>query len=405
MQKQSKKVKKISKFVNNQFDFILCITVLLLLSLGIIMVLSASAPSALSETGSSYTYVKKQVTFAIIGIILMIVISKIDYRFYKKYYWIVYFISWGMLLLVVVPVIGISVNGATRWINIGFGQFQPSEITKIGLIIFYAGYLSDHKDDLQNFTKGFVKSFAFLLPPAAILYFVQNHLSVILVIGCITVAMMVIAGAKLSHFGISGGAGLSAVVSLLGFLQMSGKGGFRLDRIQTFFDPWSDATGTGYQVVQSLYAIGSGGFFGVGLGESKQKFLYIPEPHNDFIFSILSEELGFIGCTVVIVLFAIFIWRGILIAMKAPDIFGSLIAVGITTLVGIQVILNIAVVTSSIPTTGMPLPFFSYGGTALLILLCGVRSIIKYIKSRFKSLNLGGIYESNNSSSRYSWTY
>lgn len=169
---------------------------------------------------------------------------------------------------------------------------------------------------------------------------------------------------------------------------MTGKGGFRLDRIETFFDPWADAQGTGYQVVQSLYAIGSGGLFGVGLGESKQKFLYIPEPHNDFIFSILSEELGFVGCLIVILLFTIFIWRGILIAIKAPDMFGSLMAVGITALVAVQAIINIAVVTASIPTTGMPLPFFSYGGTALLILLCSVRHIIKYIKSRFKSLKI-----------------
>lgn len=165
---------------------------------------------------------------------------------------------------------------------------------------------------------------------------------------------------------------------------MTGKGGFRLDRIATFFDPWSDAQGTGYQVVQSLYAIGSGGFFGVGLGESKQKFLYIPEPHNDFIFSILSEELGFFGCCVVIILFAIFIWRGLLIAMKAPDMFGSLIAVGVTALVAVQVVINIAVVTASIPTTGMPLPFFSYGGTALLILLCSVGILLNISRAGSK---------------------
>lgn len=144
-------------------------------------------------------------------------------------------------------------------------------------------------------------------------------------------------------------------------------------------DPWQDMKGDGWQVIQSLYAIGSGGLFGSGLGESKQKYLYLPEPHNDFIFSVLAEELGFIGCVFVIVLFAIFIWRGILIAMKAPDMFGSLIATGITALVAIQVIINIAVVTSSMPATGMPLPFFSYGGTALFILLCEVRSFIKYI--------------------------
>ena len=205
MPKNSNKVKKVSKFVNNQFDFLLCITVLLLLSLGVIMVLSASAPSALSETGSSYTYVRKQATFAIIGIVLMFIISKIDYRFYKKYYWIVYFVSWTMLLLVIVPGIGRNVNGATRWINLGFGQFQPSEITKIGLIIFYAGYLSDHKDELKSFFKGFVKPFLFLVPPVGILFVVQNHLSVSLVIISVTATMMLMAGARVLHFAICGG--------------------------------------------------------------------------------------------------------------------------------------------------------------------------------------------------------
>ena len=205
MPKNSNKVKKVSKFVNNQFDFLLCITVLLLLSLGVIMVLSASAPSALSETGSSYTYVRKQATFAIIGIVLMFIISKIDYRFYKKYYWIVYFVSWTMLLLVIVPGIGRNVKGATRWINLGFGQFQPSEITKIGLIIFYAGYLSDHKDELKSFFKGFVKPFLFLVPPVGILFVVQNHLSVSLVIISVTATMMLMAGAGVLHFAICGG--------------------------------------------------------------------------------------------------------------------------------------------------------------------------------------------------------
>ena len=202
MQKKTYKTKKISKFVNNQFDFILCITILLLLAIGIIMVLSASAPSALSVTGNSYTYVIKQAVFALIGIILMFIISKIDYRFYKKYYWIVYFVSWIILLLVVVPGIGLSVKGATRWINLGFTQFQPSEVTKIGLIIFYAGYLSDHKNELKGFMNGFIKPFAYLIPPVAILFLIQNHLSVSLVITAITATMMLMAGVRVFYFGI-----------------------------------------------------------------------------------------------------------------------------------------------------------------------------------------------------------
>jgi cell division protein FtsW len=160
--------------------------------------------------------------------------------------------------------------------------------------------------------------------------------------------------------------------AMYAFAKYLGKGSFRLARVTSFLNPWADSQGSGWQIIQSLYAIGSGGLFGVGLGNSKQKYLYISEPHNDFIFAVLAEELGFIGCLAVITLFAIFIWRGILVAMKAPDMFGSLLAVGITSLIGLQAIINIAVVTSSMPVTGIALPFFSYGGTSLIILLCSV---------------------------------
>lgn len=382
------KAKKTSKFMNNPLDFILCIVVFILLALGIVMVLSASAPSALAEGGESYMYAGKQLLFGVLGIIFMFIISKIDYRFYKKFYWPIYFASCGILLLVLIPKLGVTVNGATRWVGIpGLGQFQPSELTKIGLIVFYAGYLSDHKNEIKDFWKGFVKPFCFILPPIAILYFVQNHLSASLIIGMITCVMIIIAGARMIYFiacGVCGGAGIGAY--LLYKINSGGSDSFRISRIISFLDPWADATDTGWQVVQSLYAIGSGGLFGTGLGGSKQKYLYISEPQNDFIFSIIAEELGFIGCLIIIALFAIFIWRGILIAIKAPDSFGSLLATGITSLVAIQVILNIAVVTSSVPNTGIPLPFFSYGGTALFILLCSVRYSAQHFKSRNKSI-------------------
>ena len=177
---------------------------------------------------------------------------------------------------------------------------------------------------------------------------------------------------------------ISILIGVFGLLQVSGSNSFRLDRISTYFDPWADAQGTGYQTVQSLYAIGSGGMFGLGLGNSKQKYLYIPEPHNDFIFSILAEELGFVGCIIVVALFMIFIWRGILIAMRTTDMFGSLIAVGITTQIAVQAIINISVVTATVPTTGMSLPFFSYGGTALLLLLANVGILLNISRSNSK---------------------
>lgn len=378
------KKKKNSSFINNQFDFILCIVVILLLALGIIMVLSASAPSALSVTGNSYTYVWKQLIFGVVGLIAMLIISKIDYKVYKKYYWYIYFASWIILLLVLVPGLGQSVKGATRWIKIGGIQFQPSELTKIGIIIFFAGYLTDHKHELHDFKNGFVKPLCYLIPPIGILYVVQNHLSVSMVICIITIVIMFMAGCRLKYFVLVGTIVAVGAVGLVGYMQMSGSDSFRVDRISTYFNPWEDAQGTGYQTIQSLYAIGSGGMFGLGLGNSKQKYLYIPEPHNDFIFSILAEELGFVGCLLVVVLFAVFVWRGILIAMRTNDMFGSLIAIGITTLVGAQAIINIAVVSATVPTTGMSLPFFSYGGTALLLLLANVGILLNISRSSTK---------------------
>ena len=386
MQKVSeKKTKRTSKFLNNKVDYILVITVLTLLTIGVVMVLSASAPSALSMTKSSYTYFFKQFGFAIAGLCIMYIVSKIDYRIYKKYYWVIYIISVLILLLVLVPHLGVEVKGARRWIKLpGIGQFQPSEITKIGMILFYAGYLTDHKDDLKDFSKGFLLPLTFVLIPMGILYVFQNHLIVCLVIGAITCVMMLIAGSRMLHFVLVGLLGIAGVGGYLAKNLTSESDSFRIDRILVFLNPWSDATGTGYQMIQSLYAIGSGGLFGVGLGNSKQKYLYIPEPQNDFIFAIIAEELGFVGCAVIILLFAVFVWRGIVIAMKAPDMYGSLIAVGITTLVAVQAVINIAVVTGSIPTTGMALPFISYGGTSLVILLVAVGILLNISRAGSK---------------------
>ena len=380
---------KVNKAKKSQVDFVLIIIIIILLSFGIVMVLSASAPSALAETGDSYTYVTKQAIFAVGGLAIMWFVSKIDYRIYKKFYWLIYWCSVGVLLLVLIPGLGINAGGARRWINVGFSQFQPSEITKIGMIIFYAGYLSDHKEDLRSFKKGFIYPLLWLMPPVLIALFIQNHLSVGIVMSAITFVMMLMAGCRLLYFVITGlvvgGGGIAALMAYFSMAgDSAGDSNFRFGRILNYMDPWQDPTGQGWQTIQSLYAIGSGGLFGVGLGESKQKYLYVSEPQNDFIFSILAEELGFVGCVVVIVLFALFIWRGILIAMKAPDMFGSLLATGITTLVMVQVVINIGVVTNTIPNTGMSLPFFSAGGTALVMLLgmCGI--LLNISKSRSK---------------------
>ena len=369
---KKKKEKSFSSFVNNPIDFTLLITILLLLSIGLIMVLSASSPSALAQSGNSYAFFSKQLIFGILGIIAMLFISKIDYRFYQKFYKHAWWIA--LILLALVLIVGRTINGAKRWIYVTETlSIQPSEMVKMLMIIFYAGILVKNRDELPFYGKGYLKQMCFLAPIIGLLL-LEPHFSASIVIIGICSIMMIIAGCKFWHFLATGGiVGIPAMIFLIV------KEPYRLQRVITFLDPWKDATGDGWQVIQSLYAIGSGGLFGAGLGESKQKYLYIPEPHNDFIFSILGEELGFIGCAIVLILFAIFIWRGVLIAMKAPDMFGSLVAVGITALVAIQVIINVAVVTSSMPATGMPLPFFSYRRNSTIYITLRNGSTLKHI--------------------------
>ena len=266
--------------------------------------------------------------------------------------------------------------GARRWINIAGFNFQPSEFAKIGFILFFAAILSDVKEHgkIKTYKYGFIYPIVFIGPIVGAILILQNHFSATFIIMVVTVVQMFVAGTKISHFLITGGIGALGLVSgmLIKKGELSLGSGFRSSRVQTWLDPFSDPTGDGWQIIQSLYAIGSGGLFGVGLGNSKQKYLYLPEPHNDFIFSVLAEELGFVGCIAVIVLFTIFVWRGIVIAMRAKDNFGCLIAVGIVTMIGLQAMINIAVVTGTIPVTGMPLPFFSYGGTSLIANLIAV---------------------------------
>ena len=384
---QKRKIKGFSKFLNNPVDFTLVITVLLLLSIGLVMVLSASSPTSLQEYGNSYKYFVRQLIFAILGLIGMYFVSKIDYRIYQKFYKQAWWVS--VALLVAVLVVGSESHGAKRWIYITKTlSFQPSEIVKFLMIVFYAGILVKNRNELGKFWKGLVKHVLCLVPIIALLI-LEPHVSTSMVIIITCCVMIIMAGCKFLQFvatGIVAAGGIGSIATILYFIsdKFQEKFQYIVTRITTFIDPWQDAIGDGWQVIQSLYAIGSGGLFGTGLGDSKQKYLYLPEPHNDFIFSVLAEELGFVGCTFVFILFAIFIWRGILIAMKAPDMFGSLVAIGITTLVGIQAIINVAVVTSSMPATGMQLPFFSYGGTALFILLCEVGVLLSISRAGAK---------------------
>ncbi|MBR3134261.1 MAG: putative lipid II flippase FtsW [Clostridia bacterium] len=365
----------------NIIDMPLLITVLILLALGIVMVLSASAPSALAKYGDSYKFVKTQAVAAVLGIGVMFFFSVFPHQFFKKYYRIIYWISFVLLFSVLVPGLGVEINGAKRWIDISVIRIQPSEITKIGLIIYYAGYYTDSKNKLDTFWGNTLRPIIALGLPIVVLLKIQNHMSAGVVMSLVTMVIILMSGCQLKYYATMFLAMLSVGVISLPFIKDKIIGGFRTNRIIAWLKPFDDPSGTSYQTIQGLYAIGSGGLFGVGLGKSKQKFLYIPEAHNDFIFAIIAEELGFIGCAAILVLFAVFAVRGFLIAIRASDMFGSLVAIGITSLIIVQALLNIAVVTNTIPNTGISLPFLSYGGTSLIILLGSVGVLLNISRS------------------------
>mgnify|MGYP000329918504 CR=1 FL=1 len=362
------------------FDFWLFMVVLILVSFGLIMVFSASSPSAYEMYDDIYFYLKSQAKFALLGFVAMIVIMNINYHKYARWTIHLLILSIILLILVLIPGIGRSEKGAWRWIYIGPINFQPSEIAKIALIMFFANSLSKRKDQLRYFFKGLLP-YLVLIGIFAGLLLMEPHLSCTMIIVAVCVIMLFCAGAKIKHFIIIGAPALVGLIALIIFVD------YRRDRLLSFLDPFKYQTDIGYQIVQSLYAIGSGGLFGRGLGKSLQKFLYLPESHNDFIFSVLAEELGFLGVLLVMLLFLVFIWRGVKIAINAPDAFGSLIAVGITSLISVQVLMNIAVVTSSIPPTGVSLPFFSAGGTSLVILMSSVGVLLNISKySKYERL-------------------
>lgn len=364
---QTKELESTEKKVKRKpLDYGLLIVVLILLAFGLVMVLSASAPYSLRTEGNSYFYAEKQLKFAILGIIIMFIVSNIDYRIYKGKLADIAMIGAGLLLVaVLIPHVGITRNDATRWLGIGTFQFQPSELMKIALIIFMSAKISKNPGKIKNFWTGLVPYLALIGVIGGLLMF-EPHMSATMIIAVIAVAIIFAAGAKMSQLVPIG------VIGMIGAFFLARMKEYRWKRMIIFLDPWQDAQGDGWQIIQSLYAIGSGGLFGVGIGKSVQKYMYIPEPHNDFIFAILAEELGLVGVFAVMILFGLFIWRGITIALKAPDMFGTLVAVGITTMIGIQAVFSMAVVSSSMPVTGIPLPFFSYGGTALIMLLASV---------------------------------
>ena len=346
-----------------QMDLPFLILTLLLTVIGLIMLFSASFPRAYYDTGDGTYYFKRQAAFAALGLVAMFIVSKINYQRWRGAGRLLVGLALFLLILVIIPhnPIAVTAKGATRWLKIGV-QFQPSEIAKVAIITYFADSISRKKDKMRSFRYG-VLPYAFILVVVAGLVAVEPHLSgAILILGA-GAAMMLVGGINWIWVGTAAGAAVGMVYVALFVI------GYNKSRVIYWLDPWADAADKGYQLSQSLITIGSGGLWGLGLGKSRQKFLFLPEEHNDFIFAIICEELGLVGATIIMVMFALLIIRGYWIALHARDRFGSLLAVGVTTQIALQVFLNIAVVTNLIPNTGISLPFFSYGGTALLMQL------------------------------------
>ncbi|KML46596.1 MULTISPECIES: stage V sporulation protein E [Bacillales] len=346
-------------------DFILMIVTLTLLAVGLTMVYSASAIWADYKFDDSFFFAKRQMLFAGVGIIAMFFIMNVDYWTWRTWAKVLIIICFVLLLLVLVPGVGNVRNGSRSWIGVGAFSIQPSEFMKLAMIVFMAKFLSEKQKLITSFRKGLVPSLG-LVFLAFGLIMLQPDLGTGTVMVGTCVVMIFIAGARISHFVWFAAAGLAGFVALV----LSAP--YRIKRITSFLDPWEDPLGSGFQIIQSLYAIGPGGLFGLGLGQSRQKFFYLPEPQTDFIFAILAEELGFIGGSFVILLFALLLWRGIRIALGAPDLYGSFLAVGIIAMVAIQVMINIGVVTGLMPVTGITLPFLSYGGSSLTLMLMAI---------------------------------
>lgn len=354
-------------------DMPLFLFIMIIMAVGLVMLFSSSyAYSYYYEKGDSYHYIRRQGMFALAGIIAMLAISTFDYHRFHRLAFLIYGIAIVLLGMVLLfgPVLKVKAiappqDTAYRWLQFGPINFQPSEIAKFAVITMCAHFISQNVDKMGTLRQG-VLPFLPIIGIPAVMIFAENHLSGTIIILALGVVLMFLGGTKMRYFVFGG----ILVVGALVFLVVS-KGGYQMGRVSVWLDPFNPELDRdlAYQTRQSLYAIGSGGFLGVGLGQSRQKYLYLPEPHNDFIFAIICEELGMIGALVVIILFSLLIWRGMYVSIHAPDKFGMLLGLGITFQVGMQAVLNICVVTNTIPNTGISLPFFSYGGTSLLMLL------------------------------------
>ena len=387
IQRRKEKEAESRELAKGPIDLPFCLLVLLLTAIGLVMLLSASFPSAYYETDGQdpMHYFVRQGVFAAMGIAAMFLIGRINYQRFRGVAKLMLYLAIILLVLVIIPgnPIAVTRNNATRWIGVGeLFTFQPSEIAKMAVVLYFSDSISRKKDKMHTTRYG-IAPYLLIMGVIAVLMMLEPHLSgTVLILGTGAVLMLV------------GGINWAWVIAAVGgaggvlFLMMSGIIQYGQSRIAMWQDPFIDPRGAGYQLSQSLIAIGSGGLLGVGLGKSRQKFLYLPEEHNDFIFAIICEELGLIGATIIMLLFAALILRGYWIALHARDRFGSLLVVGVTTLIAMQTFLNIGVVTGLLPTTGISLPFFSYGGTALSMQLAEM-GIVLSVSRQMKPTKAG----------------
>ena len=370
----------IIKLKRGDIDYTFLFMVVLALAVGLVMLLSASAPEGKRLHDNSYYFFFKQCICAALGLFGMFVISNMNYASYKKYIKAALIICMVALVLVLLPGTGVSLNGSRRWLNTPVVQLQPSEFMKPIIAMYFALLIESGKYNLKTI-RGVLPFAGVMLVVLALMLF-ETHLSGAIVIAGIGLVVMIAGGVPVKPIIVGG-----LIIGVVGVFAVRAWSEVRWNRIMSFLDPFSDLQGTGYQISQGLYAIGSGKLFGLGLGQSIQKYSYLPEPYNDFIFAVVCEELGLIGATLIIILFAALILRAARIASCAPDLYSSLVATGITAHLAIQTVLNIAVATSSVPNTGVSLPFFSYGGTAIITLLIEMGILLNISRYSIKPNN------------------
>jgi cell division protein FtsW len=356
-------------------DKMLLLLAFVLIAVGIGMIYSASAVMAQKRFGDSAYFLKRQLVWLAIGFVCMAVIARTDLKTLRS--WAVPLLLIGMvgLALVLVPGVGVSVKGARRWLKLGNMTLQPAELVKVGVLLYLAHYLTKKGDRIEDFKLGFIPPLM-VIGLAMVLILAEPDLGTAAVIGLVTLGVLFVGGSRLGHLGLIG----LTVLPVLYFLVS--RVGYRRQRILSFLDPWSDPEGAGFQVIQSLLALGGGGPFGVGLGEGRQKLFFLPEPHTDFVLSMLGEELGFVGTSAVLILLALFVVKGFMIASAAEDPFGRYVAFGVSFLVAFHTLINVGVISALLPTKGLPLPFVSYGGSSLVVNMIGTGLLMAVSRAR-----------------------